>query len=138
MRMTTVAVTLILACAGAALAQDIQFGDDSSDWSNDGECDDPRFTGIGMADILLNENILSDASDCRTLADLDAIRLKSAAAETDSVQFGNDASTWANDGECDDPRFTGEGMATILLNGDIKADASDCRALYQSGSITLR
>ena len=28
---------------------DIDFGDDSSEWANDGECDDPRFEGTGSA-----------------------------------------------------------------------------------------
>ena len=33
--------------AGPAWAQDPSFGDDSSEWANDGECDDPRFDGAG-------------------------------------------------------------------------------------------
>ena len=138
MRITSAMIALMLAFAGAAGAQEIQFGDDSSDWANDGECDDPRFTGTGMAATLLNEDIMADASDCRTLAELGAIRLKSTASDADRIQFGDDSSSWANDGECDDPRFVGGGMATILLNEDIQADASDCRALYETGSIRLR
>ena len=33
----------------AVLAQSINFGDDASKWSNDGECDDRRFRGAGTA-----------------------------------------------------------------------------------------
>ncbi len=32
-----------------------------------------------------------------------------AQANIDGIDFGDDLSTWANDGECDDPRFTGAG-----------------------------
>ncbi len=61
-------------------------------------------------------------------------------AQTDraSVEFGDDASTWANDQECDDPRFFGTGMAANLLESDILHDASDCRALFLAESIDLK
>ncbi len=51
--------------------------------------------------------------------------------------FGDDASVWANDGECDDPRFVGAGMAEVLLDEDLLHDATDCRALFGRGSISL-
>jgi hypothetical protein len=54
------------------------------------------------------------------------------------VEFGDDSSTWANDGECDDPRFVGRGMATTLLAEDLGRDASDCKALFDAGDIRLR
>jgi hypothetical protein len=47
--------------------QTINFGDDSSVWANDAECDDPRFAGIGMADELITEDLYSDATDCMKL-----------------------------------------------------------------------
>jgi len=54
------------------------------------------------------------------------------------VDFGNDDGAWANDGECDDPRFKGPGMTTTpLLDDDIKADATDCRTAYENGDLTL-
>ena len=53
------------------------------------------------------------------------------------INFGNDASQWANDGECDDPRFEGNGMASTLLNDDRFHDATDCRRLYSSNDIRL-
>ncbi len=62
---------VVAASAPAALAQAdasaIDFGDDTSQWANDGECDDLRFTGPGMAAAgsLSADNIRRDASDCR-------------------------------------------------------------------------
>lgn len=52
--------------------------------------------------------------------------------------FGDDASQWANDGECDDPRFEGEGAADTLLEQDRGHDAADCRELFAAGRISLR
>ena len=52
--------------------------------------------------------------------------------------FGDDASQWANDHECDDPRFQGEGSATTLLDEDRGHDATDCHALFEAGRIALR
>ena len=55
------------------------------------------------------------------------------------VNFGDDAGQWANDNECDDPRFAGPGMtSTPLLLDDVLHDASDCRAAYQKGRLVLR
>jgi len=54
------------------------------------------------------------------------------------IDFGDDSSVWANDGECDDPRFQGPGTHSILLEEDRGADATDCRTLYEAGQITLR
>ena len=119
--------------AAPANAQEVNFGNNSSTWSNDGECDDPRFEGSGMAATLLDEDTMSDATDCRTLYDAGRIRLL-----TRYVDFGDNSSQWANDGECDDPRFTGRGMAATLLEEDRLRDATDCRSLYQSGSIQMR
>jgi hypothetical protein len=45
--------------------------------------------------------------------------------------FGRDTSTWANDGECDDPRFTGPGVAGVTVEADRMADATDCRAAFE-------
>jgi hypothetical protein len=54
------------------------------------------------------------------------------------VEFGDDAGNWANDGECDDPRFEGEGSASALLNADRLHDATDCRTLFERGLVRLR
>ncbi len=52
--------------------------------------------------------------------------------------FGDNTSQWANDGECDDPRFEGEGAADTLLDADRGHDATDCRKLFGAGRIALR
>lgn len=57
----------------------------------------------------------------------------------DGTEFGDDASTWSNDQECDDPRFEGPGMtATPLLEEDVMHDATDCLEAYERGDLTLR
>lgn len=54
------------------------------------------------------------------------------------IEWGDNTSQWANDNECDDPRFAGPGMHSILLDEDRYHDASDCRRLYEQGRIYLR
>ncbi|MED5534060.1 MAG: hypothetical protein VX690_00010 [Pseudomonadota bacterium] len=108
------------------------FGDDSSTWALDGECDDPRFEGDGMASTLIDADLFSDATDCRLLFNQGQIILSS------NINFGDDSSRWAEDGECDDPRFQGAGMASTLVNEDRFSDATDCQDLYNLGRITLR
>ena len=96
----------------ATTAGDIDFGDDSSEWANDGECDDPRFEGRGSADQLLDEDIRKDATDCRAAFEAGTVTFKDETASTTAapaaaadIDFGDDSSQWANDGECDDPRL---------------------------------
>lgn len=56
-----------------------------------------------------------------------------------AVSFGDDNGDYANDGECDDGRFEGKGMtSTPLLSEDVLHDASDCKAAYEAGTISLR
>lgn len=55
-----------------------------------------------------------------------------------AVEWGDNTSRWANDGECDDPRFAGPGMARTLLDEDRFHDARDCQNLYRSGQVYLR
>lgn len=56
----------------------------------------------------------------------------------DGINFGVDSSAWANDGECDDPRFEGDGMATIMTEEDIRADATDCSKAFAAGTISVK
>ena len=127
---------------GSQPASGVDFGNNTSDWANDGECDDPRFEGRGMASVLLDEDLGRDANDCRNLYNTGLIRLSGTPAPisvpNSDIDFGNDTSDWAHDGECDDPRFIGDGMASILLDEDLKRDATDCRNLYNRGWIRLR
>lgn len=55
----------------------------------------------------------------------------------DGIEFGDDLSTWAGDGECDDPRFAGQGAADTLLETDKYHDASDCAAAWIAGTVRL-
>ncbi|MBU2607024.1 MAG: YbjN domain-containing protein [Alphaproteobacteria bacterium] len=52
--------------------------------------------------------------------------------------FGDDSGEYANDGTCDDVRFTGEGRSILLTDSHIRKDASDCRAAYDAGTITVK
>ena len=52
----TFAFVVCTVAAVLASGQDVDFGDDASRWANDGECDDPRFEGNGMAPALINED----------------------------------------------------------------------------------
>jgi hypothetical protein len=134
----------IASCATSALS--VEFGDDRSQWANDGECDDPRFSGAGAAASLLDEDAYHDATDCRALYQSGRIQLADAAgsantsprrARRDDIDFGDNASEWAGNGECDDPRFTGPGSAGKLVQVDRFHDAGDCSALYERGEIEL-
>lgn len=117
----------------------IEFGDDASQFSNDNECDDPRFEGEGMTTTpLRDQDIEHDASDCAAAYRDGRLALRKV-VPIEEVDFGDDAGEWANDGECDDPRFEGEGMTeTMLLESDIRHDASDCRSAYEAGKLRLR
>lgn len=128
---------LQLADASDELAPD--FGDNASLFANDDECDDPRFAGPGMTGTrLVDDDLAHDASDCSAAWEAGDIWLIGDWGD-DALDFGDDDGEWAKDGECDDPRFTGAGMtATTLLQDDILHDATDCRAAFDAGRITLR
>ena len=116
------------------------FGDDTSRWANDGECDDRRLAGPGMTDApFLDSDVGHDASDCRGAWRSGKVQLAAiSSGGAVTPDFGDDASDWSNDGECDDPRFNGAGMTdTTLLEDDILHDAADCRAAWTSGEISL-
>lgn len=138
-----------------ATVAEIDFGADSSNWANDGECDDPRFSGDGMTStLLLDSDAFADASDCRSAYEAGGLVFNAswepganAGTEGPALDpsaaseplFGDDTSRWANDGECDDPRFEGDGMTgTMLLEVDMFRDASDCQAAWQAGQIVLK
>ena len=142
----------------------IEFGDDESEFALDGECDDARFVGDAMTNTdLFTRDIGHDATDCRAGVEDGSLRLRDSEdpsfddAVTDlepgeeiepvaepagimfnGVNFGDDESKWANDGECDDPRFEGKGMTTTrLLPEDTMHDASDCLAAWKTGELML-
>ncbi len=142
------ATIFVLASASlqAQAERGIDFGDNSSQWANDGECDDKRFSGAGMTStILLDSDVGHDANDCREAYEqgrLEYLGQKSnskpfkQARHHGNIDFGDDGSRWANDGECDDKRFSGDGMtSTTLLDSDIGHDATDCRTAYEQGQL---
>lgn len=77
----------------------------------------------------------------RTTSPFIAVALLAAAlpapAAAQTIDFGDDASQFARDGECDDKRFTGPGMTeTPLLDSDVRHDATDCRTAYNQRRLT--
>lgn len=142
--------------SAATDAAAVDFGDDSSKWAKDGECDDPRFSGTGSAVELVDADLLKDATDCKAAYDAGTVTVKDMgstatspttdtsptdieiASPIDAIDFGDDSSEWANDGECDDPRFMGTGTSEELVNADIRKDATDCRAAYAAGTVSLK
>ncbi len=130
-----------------AAAPGIDFGDDASKFSRDGECDDKRFSGDGMTDTpLLESDVGHDATDCRAAYSQKRLTFASAApapaagrSGVDRIMWGDDNGKFSRDGECDDKRFAGAGMtSTPLLDSDIKHDATDCRTAFAQGRLSLR
>ena len=62
----------------------------------------------------------------------------SSATPVAAFDYGSDWSKWANDGECDDLRFMGEGTDKKLLTDDLYGDATDCKTLEAEGRVTIR
>jgi hypothetical protein len=121
------------AVPGAGTRFSIEFGDDTGDWARDGECDDIRFQGDGMASILIFQDRGRDAADCRRLYDEGRVRLFGVDLRSGAIDFGDDASRKAQDGQCADPRFEGVGIDGVLFTEDRGHDATDCRQLYDEG-----
>lgn len=152
MRRNTPAFAIAALTASFALAsvhpawaesKNLQFGDDASDYAFDSQCDDPRFFGIGMAAALSDDGIGHDATDCRHHYEVGSVQLwdeAQARLATDCarVVFGDNGSEWAGDGECDDPRFIGRGVDSIVTIQDLGHDADDCRAACEAGTALLR
>lgn len=140
---TVLTLTCFLIVPLAATAQSVSFGNDSSEWANDGECDDRRFVGQGMASYLDWDDTKRDATDCKRAYDLGMIRLwdqtaARAATQCSAINFGDDSSQYSRDGECDDPRFEGPGTDSIMGTDDLGGDATDCRAQCEIGRVFLR
>lgn len=133
----------VVFAASQASANEVEFGDNSSDFANDGECDDRRFVGEGMAIGLDEADTERDASDCEHLYNFGLIKLwdrdaAQAATQCTSIVFGDNSSDYARDGECDDPRFQGPGTSSVQAGGDIARDAEDCRSACDAGQVFLR
>ncbi len=118
----------------------LELGDDSGEWAEDGQCDDVRFTGSGMAAVLLTDSIGKDAADCSAALEAGTISvdpMHAPPANDEAILFGDDVSKFAGDGQCDDIRFVSkESAAMVYIAEDIGHDASDCRAAFEDGSVT--
>lgn len=60
----------------ATNCQAIDFGDDSGQYPDDGECDDMRFEGLGTAAFMFTDDVRRDATDCSRLCTLGMIGLR--------------------------------------------------------------
>jgi hypothetical protein len=124
----------------AAQSGAIEFGDDNSEFAKDGECDDLRFSGEGRAALVLTDTIGHDASDCRAAFEAETVSLDQLFVRPETsaaIIYGDDASDYAKDGECDDVRFAHAGSAAVVyLEEDIAHDATDCKAGIANGSLT--
>lgn len=137
-----IAPLAIAAPLHSAAAQDqaaLEFGDDTGEFASDGECDDVRYIGEGMAEVLLTDSIGKDASDCKAAFDAGKISvnaLHAVPANDAAIDFGDDTSEYAMDGECDDIRFvSARSHRMIYIAKDIGHDASDCKAAFAGGTV---
>lgn len=108
-------------------ASAIAWGDNSGSYANDDACDDARFHDDGDDWSYQRTHVLHDANDCRALYERGEITLY--------LDFGDDSGEYANDGTCDDNRFTGEGRSILTTDSHVKKDATDCIAAYQAGNL---
>ena len=127
MRIPANALAALALFAGQAFAQTVDFGADSSQWANDWECVEPRFTDPGATTTtLLDADIRGDATDCKNAFDAGQISLidggaaeppaepptvpvpadaPDAPVQTAATNFGDYKGDWPKDGEYDDRRF---------------------------------
>lgn len=133
----------MIAAFPANAAEPIWFGDNTSQYADDGECDDRRFIGKTMDENLNSDDIAHDSNDCKTAFDAGKIKLwyeheARAVTQCSRIDFGDNSSEWANDGDCDDPRFEGRGSASGIASVDRGKDANDCSIQCKAGMIFIR
>lgn len=134
---------LILSPIHSLSAQDhassLDFGDNTAEYASDGECDDARFIGNGMSDVLLTDSIGKDSADCKAAFDAKTItlnRLHVIPDDNTPIIFGDNTSEFANDGECDDIRFAGKDAdEMIFIFDDIGHDGDDCKTAFEAGYV---
>ena len=141
-----IAALLLAGCAttpatGPGAVSSINFGDDSSAYANDSECDDPRFEGDNVSSAAARAHLLGDATDCRAAVnngtatytgELEAL-FEGVAGDVD---YGDNSGTYVDDDECDDPRFSGAGVSEAASRANAGKDAHDCRAAVRAGEAT--
>ncbi|WDR04473.1 hypothetical protein PSQ90_08945 [Devosia rhodophyticola] len=116
---------------------EVKFGDDAGAYPNDNECDDPRFEGAGLSDDPAIVDALHDAADCRAAFSAGTVVMRDTTPIA-GFAMGTDNSRYANDNQCDDPRFEGPGTDKKLLPADMLADATDCAATMSEGMVWPR
>ena len=101
--------------------------------------DEPRFTEWSVNYTFLDSGsgIVDSVPDVRNQPAAANVRSAPLIGAGQDISFGDDTSEWANDGECDDPRFEGPGTAVTLLAEDLLRDATDCRELFKRGEVWL-
>lgn len=139
-RFSLLPIVLLLPLAYGCSAETVG---ESFEYAGDTECDDRSFMGTGMASSLDRDDTGKDSQDCDRLLQAGMIQRVSeekgiAATQCETIDFGDDSSEWANDDECDDPRFDGHGTSSTIALDDLMIDASDCRSQCRSGTIWLR
>ena len=103
----------------------LNYGDDSGSYANDGACDDARFHTDGDDSSYKRKHVGRDASDCRQAVSSGEVNLR--------LDFGDDSGSYANDGTCDDNRFSGKGRSILATSSHVRKDATDCIAAYRNG-----
>lgn len=106
---------------------EIRYGDDSGTDALDGACDDGRFHSDGDDYDYTRAHVTKDATDCRAAV--------LSGEKSLTLDFGDNSGSYADDGTCDDRRFTGSGRSILATDSHIKKDAADCIAAYQAGTI---
>jgi len=134
----TVLLALAVFAAANVYAEPIPYGVDSGQYTRDGECDDPRFTGPGVVTDNDWTSAGRDATDCKKAVTAGATFWYDPSNLTpvacDVTDFGDDSSSDANDGYCDDNRFFGM-TSGINFAEDNGKDATDCEAACEAKTI---
>ncbi len=116
----------------------IVFGDDSGEWPQDDECDDPRFSGTAAAEFNGVSGLLRDATDCRDAHRSGGVVFVDPASDSlIQHELGDDDGEWPFDGECDDPRFSGDAVAADTRDENRFHDATDCARAILEGKARL-
>ena len=107
----------------------------------DGERDDRRLAGSGVAADLGSENGGRDATDCRQGVENGPLTLREegaalGATRCEPIDFGGGGGEWPDDSECDDPRFEGRAVGAFVAGAE--RGASDCRRPRGLGASALR
>ena len=118
------------------------FGDDSGEWPSTASVTIPGSSELLPLKAPACRTSCAMLSDCYEAWSNGHVTLILPVAVLDRLpagfDLGGDTSEWAFDGECDDPRFEGKGMARDPLTADQARDATDCVKGLLSGAVELK